>query len=83
MQHAGYFNGKFVHGEGQTLRVDNPSDTTELASFPGLTPSDFDAAVRAASAARLAWGSSGARERAAALLRRRSRPVLSRSQPTR
>ena len=48
MQIAGYINGKFVAGEGATLRIENPSDEGEVACFPGLSLEQFGAAVSAA-----------------------------------
>lgn len=71
MHHAGYIRGKFVQGDGPTLRVENPSDATELASFPGLSDLDIKAAIAAASQAFRSgvWSERPARERALSLTR--------------
>lgn len=48
MQQAGYINGKFVSGEGAELRVENPSDGSEVARFRGLSVEQIEATIAAA-----------------------------------
>jgi aldehyde dehydrogenase (NAD+) len=45
---AGYIDGKFVIGEGPDLRVENPSDGSIIAAFPGVSESQVEAAILAA-----------------------------------
>jgi aldehyde dehydrogenase (NAD+) len=47
-QAAGYINGEFVIGEGAELRVDNPSDGSELACFNGVSLQQTDDSIAAA-----------------------------------
>src|SRR5690242_10120551 len=48
MPAAGYIGGAFVVGEGDELLVENPSDGSEMARFPGLSADQFGAAISAA-----------------------------------
>ncbi len=48
MQIAGYFNGEFVAGEGADLRIENPSDASEVACFPGLSLEQIGATIASA-----------------------------------
>lgn len=45
---AGYIDGAFVDGQGAELAVENPSDGSEIARFPGVSLSQCEAAVAAA-----------------------------------
>lgn len=71
MQAAAYINGKFVTGEGAELRVDNPSDGSELACFPGVSVEQVDMAITAAHQAFIKgeWRKRPLAERAATLHR--------------
>ncbi|MGB8365955.1 MAG: aldehyde dehydrogenase family protein [Rhizomicrobium sp.] len=48
MRMAGYINGKFVAGQGAELVVENPSDGSEVARFPGLSVEQINTAIAAA-----------------------------------
>lgn len=48
MQQAGYINGVFVTGNGAELRVENPSDGSEVARFPGVSVEQIEATITAA-----------------------------------
>jgi aldehyde dehydrogenase (NAD+) len=69
--HAGYVDGKFVRGEGETLNVVNPSDGSPVASFPGVSEAQVEAAILAArrSFDSRVWSGAPVKERVA-LLRR-------------
>ncbi len=45
---AGYIDGAFVAGEGSPLSVENPSDGSEIANFPGLSETQVEQAILAA-----------------------------------
>lgn len=68
---AAFIDGAFSAGSGDTLVVENPSDTRELARFPGASTAQVEAAILAARRAydRGDWSELPARERVA-LLRR-------------
>ena len=44
--HAGFINGRLVDGEGESVVVDNPSDESIVATFPGLSADQVQAAIR-------------------------------------
>jgi aldehyde dehydrogenase (NAD+) len=69
MQMAGYINGAFTAGEGAELVVDNPSDGSIVARFPGLSAGQFNEAITAARQAfdSGAWSGLPMQERAAML----------------
>ena len=71
MQWAGYIDGGFVTGEGTALTVENPSDGSVVASFPGLSVGQINAAIDAARQAfdDGRWSQLPMRERAALLHR--------------
>jgi aldehyde dehydrogenase (NAD+) len=71
MHNAGYIDRSFVRGEGPIMRVDNPSDGCELASFPGLSTAQVELAIESARRAFRSgvWSARPASERAATLLR--------------
>jgi aldehyde dehydrogenase (NAD+) len=71
MQRAGYIDGRFVAGEGAVLSVDNPSDGSVVARFPGLSVDQVNAAIAAARRAfdKGGWRALPMRERAALLHR--------------
>ena len=71
MQVAAYINGKFIAGEGAELRVDNPSDGSELACFSGVSIEQIDMAITAAHQAFIKgeWSQRPLAERAATLHR--------------
>lgn len=48
MKTGGYINGAFVTGEGAELVVDNPSDGSVIARFPGLSAGQVETAILAA-----------------------------------
>lgn len=68
---AGFINGAFVDGEGETIRVENPSDESEVAAFRGMSIGQVEEAIRSARTAHDAgaWRDMPARERAAVLRR--------------
>jgi aldehyde dehydrogenase (NAD+) len=70
-QYASYIDNELITGSGQPLTVENPSDESELARFPGLSLSQIEAAIVAARRAfdRGDWKEMPAQQRAA-LLRR-------------
>ena len=45
MEHAGYIDGAFVKGAGETLSVEDPSYGAEFASLPGLSTAQFRQAI--------------------------------------
>ena len=51
MQHSGYINGAFVAGDGAAFTVEDPSTGAAVASLPGLSLAQVEAAVAAARAA--------------------------------
>jgi aldehyde dehydrogenase (NAD+) len=51
VDHAGYIDGKFTAGSGKILTVENPSDGTAFARFPGLSVSQVESAIVAARSA--------------------------------
>jgi aldehyde dehydrogenase (NAD+) len=69
--HAGYIDGAFVRGEGEMLRVENPSDGANIAAFPGLSEAQVMAAIAAArrSFDRGVWSLQPVRQRAEVLRR--------------
>ena len=71
MHVAGYIDGQYVKGEGKELLVENPSDGSEVARFPGLSIGQFEAAVIAARRAfdRGDWSQMPLRDRAVVLHR--------------
>jgi aldehyde dehydrogenase (NAD+) len=71
MQAAAYINGKFIAGEGAQLRVDNPSDGSELACFAGVSVAQVETAITAAHQAfsKGEWSQRPMVERAATLHR--------------
>jgi aldehyde dehydrogenase (NAD+) len=66
---AGYIDGTFISGEGETLAVGNPSDGSELARFAGASAAQVERAIGAARSAyeRGDWSERPAQERAAML----------------
>lgn len=48
LDYAGYIDGAFVKGAGATLTVENPSDESIVASFPGLSVEQTQSAITAA-----------------------------------
>jgi len=44
--HAGYIDGEFVAGQGESLTVENPSDGSVITTLPGLSLEQVDAAIR-------------------------------------
>ncbi|GIX30609.1 MAG: aldehyde dehydrogenase [Porticoccaceae bacterium] len=46
--YGGYVGGRWLRGEGQEIRVEDPSSGSELARFPGLSPTQIESAVAAA-----------------------------------
>lgn len=71
MSHAGYINGAFTVGLGETLTVENPSDGAQVARLPGLSESQIEEAIAAARQAfdRGVWSGLAMGERAAVLRR--------------
>ena len=71
MFHAGFINGKFVDGEGEPVVVDNPSDESIVATLPGVSGDQVQAAIRAARDAYDSghWSEMPTRERATVLRR--------------
>lgn len=71
MDYAGYIDGAFVVGAGETLRVEDPSTEGEIAAFAGLSTAQIGDAITAAKRAfeRGDWSERPARERAAQLRR--------------
>ena len=71
LQLAGYVDGEFVAGGGAELRVENPSDGSELARFRGLSVAQVEAAISAARASFVdgRWSRRPLRERAQLLHR--------------
>lgn len=71
MERAGYIAGEFVRGEGETVRVENPSDASEVASFPGLSVAQIEKVIAAARTAfdRGDWSERPAAERAVVMRR--------------
>jgi aldehyde dehydrogenase (NAD+) len=69
--YAGYINNEFTAGRGEQLAVENPSDESELASFPGLSLAQTEDAIVAARRAfdRGNWSERPAHERAVVLRR--------------
>ena len=80
MLHAAFINGKFVAGEGESVVVDNPSDESIVATLPGVSDSQVEAAIRAARDAYDSghWSEMPTRERAA-ILRRFATALASRA----
>jgi len=48
VQYAGYIDGQFLIGDGETLIVENPSDGTEVARLAGLSLAQVESAILAA-----------------------------------
>ena len=71
MAHAGYINGAFVTGEGETLSVQDPSTEEVFESLPGLSTGQMESAVLAARKAfdSGVWSELPPQERAAMLRR--------------
>lgn len=71
METAGYIDGRYVHGEGPELIVENPSEGSIVARLPGLSAAQIETAVIAARAAfdRGDWSGLAMTERAAILHR--------------
>ena len=69
--HAGYIDDQFLLGRGERIAVEDPSDESELASFPGLSLAQIEDAITAARRAfdRGDWSDRPAHERVAALKR--------------
>jgi aldehyde dehydrogenase (NAD+) len=69
--HAGFINGKLVDGEGESVVIDNPSDESIVATLPGMSVDQVQAAIRAARAAYDSghWSEAPVSERAAVLRR--------------
>lgn len=70
-QHAGYFDNEFIVGEGAELIVEDPSDETRVASFRGLSLTQFETAITAARRAfdKGDWSGQSAHARADVLTR--------------
>jgi aldehyde dehydrogenase (NAD+) len=70
-QYSGYIDNEFTIGTGDPLRVENPSDESEIACFPGLAVSQVEAAIGAARRAfeRGDWSERPAQDRAVVLRR--------------
>jgi len=47
-QYAGYIDNEFVLGRGAQLTVEDPSNESELASFPGLSVTQIESAITSA-----------------------------------
>ena len=71
MEHAGYIDGQFVAGEGEHLRVENPSDESTVDELTGVSAAQVDAAIAAARTAfdRGGWADLPATRRAEVLRR--------------
>lgn len=69
MSPAGYINGSFIAGKGEVLSVENPSDETTIAHFPGLSVEQTGDAIAAARQAfdRSSWSDRPTAERAIVL----------------
>ena len=70
-QHAGYIDNEFTAGRGELLRVANPSDESEVASFPGLSLAQVGETIAVARRAfdRGDWSEKPAQDRAVVLRR--------------
>jgi aldehyde dehydrogenase (NAD+) len=71
MFHAGFINGRLVDGEGEALSVDNPSDESIVATLPGLSADQVQAAIRSSRDTydSGSWSEMPVRERATVLRR--------------
>src|SRR5215475_5608258 len=71
MFHAGFINGKLVDGEGESVVVDNPSDESIVATLPGLSADQVQAAIRSSRDTydSGSWSEMPVRERATVLRR--------------
>ncbi|MCE7795437.1 aldehyde dehydrogenase family protein [Sphingobium sufflavum] len=80
LDYAGYIDGAFVKGAGAILTVENPSDESIVASFPGLSAEQTQDAIRVARAAfdSGAWSDLSMAERAV-YLRRYTQALASRA----
>jgi len=70
-QYAAYIDNEFTAGRGEQLTVEDPSDESELASFPGSSLAQIEGAITAARRAfdRGDWSERPPHERAAVLRR--------------
>lgn len=71
MRSAGYIDGQYVVGEGLDVLVENPSDGSTIAHFPGLSLGQVEIAIAAACRAfdSGSWSGLSMQERAAMLHR--------------
>jgi aldehyde dehydrogenase (NAD+) len=68
---AGYINGEWLAGQGSELIVENPSDESRLAEFPGVSRHQIEAAIGVARKAfdSGSWSEMRSQERAVILKR--------------